>query len=243
MFRSFTSIALLLVLSMQGQDAAPIAPVASKWSFGVNVSPDLAFRRLDLAQHNAMLESMIDFRNETEMPRFGYSASIMAGYAINARWGFEAGVGYALRGWELDVSKLTFGDQIDERRGFTYSTGELLRNIGWRFHYLDVPVRGTFTLGSGRLRSISSVGISLNLLIIATHSSSLNNDLRITELNAYNTVNLSPTISTGVAYRLNDRMELRMEPTFRYGLLELREAPITEYLWSAGVNFGWFVRL
>lgn len=50
-------------------------------------------------------------------------------------------------------------------------------------------------------------------------------------------------ISAGIDYRMNDRMNLRVEPTFRYGVMKITDAPITAYLFNAGLNIGYYVRL
>jgi hypothetical protein len=236
----------LVVMTMGGSMVQAQEPSASpRFRFGMNLSPDMAYRTTHVVQRTTLSEGIQEFRDRMEIPRFGYSASLMAGYAITDRIGVEAGVGYALRGWQLDISQLTFGDQIDPRRGFVYTTSDgPLTFIGQEFHYLDLPVRGTYTLGNGRWRWISGLGVSLNFLVKATSTVALGDDRSVRESEGrYHTVNLSPMASTGVAYAIGERMELRLEPSFRYGVIRISEDPITETLWSGGLNFGWFVRL
>ena len=59
----------------------------------------------------------------------------------------------------------------------------------------------------------------------------------------YNKVNLSPTISVGIDYKINNRMNLRIEPTFRYGVLKIIDAPVTGYLYSGGLNISYYFGL
>ena len=56
----------------------------------------------------------------------------------------------------------------------------------------------------------------------------------------YNKVNISPSVSAGIDYRINDRHHLRIEPTFRYGVLKIIDEPITGYLYSGGLNIGYY---
>lgn len=35
-------------------------------------------------------------------------------------------------------------------------------------------------------------------------------------------------------------MNLRIEPTFSYGLLKIIDAPVTGYLYSGGINIGYY---
>jgi hypothetical protein len=59
----------------------------------------------------------------------------------------------------------------------------------------------------------------------------------------YEKVNLSPTVSAGVAYRINDLMTLRAEPTFSYGVLKTTNTPVTAYLWNAGLKVSYLFGL
>ena len=45
-------------------------------------------------------------------------------------------------------------------------------------------------------------------------------------------------VSAGVDYKLNNKMHLCLEPACRYTLLTTRDFPVTERLWSAGLNVG-----
>ncbi len=50
-------------------------------------------------------------------------------------------------------------------------------------------------------------------------------------------------VSVGVEYKINERMNLRVEPTFRYGLLTVIDFPVAGYLYSGGLNIGYYVGL
>ena len=56
----------------------------------------------------------------------------------------------------------------------------------------------------------------------------------------YRRFNISPTISVGFDYKVNSRMNLRVEPTFRYGILTIIDAPIHGYLYNAGLNISYY---
>jgi hypothetical protein len=50
-------------------------------------------------------------------------------------------------------------------------------------------------------------------------------------------------ISAGAEYKIKNKMYVRIEPTFRYGVLKIIDAPVTAYLWNAGLNMGFYYRL
>ena len=58
-----------------------------------------------------------------------------------------------------------------------------------------------------------------------------------------NRVNLSPMLSLGIDYKINDKMNLRVEPTARFGVLSVLDGSIKEYLYSGGLNLSYYFGL
>ncbi len=56
----------------------------------------------------------------------------------------------------------------------------------------------------------------------------------------FNKFNLSPTISLGIDYTITEKFNFKIEPTFRYGILKIIDAPLISYLWSAGLNMSFY---
>ena len=110
-------------------------------------------------------------------------------------------------------------------------------------------LRVNFTAGSGKLRSITSVGVSANFLLKATvrnvyeYQDGHKERETVDSPYEYEKFGLSPMISTGVSYAFNDHLQLRFEPTARYGVLQLIDAPLTAHLWSVGLNVGAYLTL
>ena len=59
----------------------------------------------------------------------------------------------------------------------------------------------------------------------------------------FNKVDISPMLSVGVDYKLNNKIHLFAEPTFRYGVIKTKDTPVTEHLWNAGLNVGFYSAL
>lgn len=220
----------LFILFSQAQDA--------RFFIGVQASPDLAYRSLQLVERSSLYEDFIDARNRFEVPRLGFTGNLFAGYMLSERFGIEVGLGYALRGWELDLSKLTFGDIIDPRRGFIYNTNDVIGSIREEFHYLTIPVRGTCTLGHGRFRFIGGLGLSTDLLQKAERVSILNGERLTYERLGVEEIDLTAIASAGVVLRLGSKGSLRLEPTVRHGLLPVNSTSVATRLCSAGIAFG-----
>jgi hypothetical protein len=102
----------------------------------------------------------------------------------------------------------------------------------------------TFNFGRGRWRSVSALGIApAKLIAVKDASKSTYTDGReekdvrdITD--HFSSFNLFPYLSSGIAFRAWDRWELRLQPTVRYGLLQILDAPVTGHLYMGSIDLG-----
>lgn len=231
------SIFAAIVLPAQ-ETAAPKSPLR----FGMNLLPAMAYRELVQTEKNTTTESIIAFRNGYEIPRFAYGANLVCALDLSDRFSVEAGIGYSLMGYQLDMDGLVFGDAIDPNRGFIYETNAAPTAIRYSIEYLEVPLRLVMGCGKGRWRSITGIGLTTGYLLRSGHvlrypdGSTDRSDT--TSEDDYRSINLFPTLSTGAAYKLNDHIELRLEASGRYGVMDIVDAPISAQLWSAGLGCG-----
>lgn len=229
--------------------AQEAATTTVKWAIGMSVSPGIAFRNLVSTEEDGSWNNNVAFRNSYEEPRFAYGGNLFCALGLTERFSVEGGLGYSLMGYQLNMDGLTFGDAIDPNRGFIYETNDAPIAIRRSFQYAELPLRLVFQCGKGRLRWISAAGLTTGYLLKSTSTmvtvdAEGSTDRSTSELNGdYNTIGLFPTVSTGVSYRLNDRMDLRLEPQARYGVLRIIDAPVTAHLWSVGIGFGVLWRL
>ncbi len=237
--------ASLLSLAALSQDPIPTTPSATfhRWQLGANASADYCYRMLQNNDGSDGSASTIDFRNSYEVAKIGYTAGLNVCYNISKRYAIEAGLQYSNKGYKLDFSSLTFGDIVDPRKGNLYNTDSIATyEAKENFTYLDIPIRFILSLGNKRCRFVSSIGVTANIFLQATHITLLKYEDGNTSRNAYRydydfkSVGITPTISFGADYDLSNRFCLRAEPTFRYGLVEIIDEPIAERLWSAGLN-------
>ncbi len=194
-------------------------------------------------------------RNGFETPTHALGGQLLAGYRLSENFLIETGVGFAQFGWQhrIDFSELTFGDPIDPRRGFIYSTGandalpERAVFID-KLHYVSIPLGACMELGRGRWRSTTVIGASASFLIDATHRSVVNHadGSRRAERSAqpfdFASFNLIPYLGTGVAFQSSDRWQWQLRPTLQYGAARIIDAPVSAQVYSlslaAGVRIG-----
>jgi hypothetical protein len=216
---------------------------------GINFSPDYCYRILKSDDsENADLVTALRDKNETV--KLGYTTGLNLVYNFNKRFGVEIGAQFSNKGYR--TKKMNYGDPIDSRNGFNFPppnnepvSGKFIYNN----YYIDVPLKVNFILGKKKIRFISSAGFATNIFIKETSKLILDYDDGSTEkrINStpfdYNRINISLMISAGIDWKINSKNNLRVEPTFRYGVLKTIDAPVTAYLWSAGLNIGYYFGL
>jgi len=56
-------------------------------------------------------------------------------------------------------------------------------------------------------------------------------------LTNFNKWSVSPMVGIGLEWQPGDKVQYRLEPTFRYGITKIIDAPVTAFLWSGGLQF------
>ncbi|MGV3637407.1 MAG: outer membrane beta-barrel protein [Flavobacteriales bacterium] len=246
MLRLFLFPLLLLSLTTNAQLKRTGDP---GWSLGLNAGAGLGYRTLYTTQSSFITEAIKLERDSREDPRLAIATSFRIARQFSKRFGFEAGLGYHRTGWQYssDLGELTFGDLIDPRRGFIYATDTEVpveATFIDVFHYIEVPLAFTVTLGRGKLRSVSAVGIAPSFLVMADavadyiYGDGRSERSRYEAVGDYSTFNMIPFFSTGLALRHGSRWEFRLQPTVRYGLFDIIDAPVTARVYSGTVEAG-----
>lgn len=221
----------------------------SGWSIGMNAGAGVGYRTLYTVEPSLVNEFIRSSRDSREELRVAFAGSFRVARQLSKRFGIEAGVGYHQTGWQYGtaIDDLTFGDFIDPRRGFIYATDTdvpVEATFIDLFHYLEVPLAFTVNLGGGKLRSVSAVGIAPSFLITAnavtdfTFGDGRTERSRYEPTIDYTTFNMVPFLSTGLAIRSGSRWEFRLQPTVRYGLIDIIDAPITAKIYSGTLEAG-----
>ena len=203
-----------------------------RFQIGVNFSPEVAYRFLSLS----LPQSMRNEYNDIDAPKFGYTTGINFCYNIKSFVGVEIGAQYSNKGFKTKIDDLVF-DPLSSNATNTYKST-------LTYHYIDIPVKVNFTVGKKKVRFFTSVGLATNILIKEFNAYTItdNSTKQVVEKeNSGNTagvkrVNLSPMLSVGIDYKINNRMNFRAEPTFRVGVLN-------NYLFNAGVNLAYYFGL
>jgi hypothetical protein len=233
------------------QDSLKTKSINNRRSFsiGVNISPDYCYRTITNSTNTAFGSYIFESRNAREIAKLGYTAGVDIMYTISKRLSIETGLQFSNKGYSNKYVELTFGDPIDPRYGFTYSSGTVSQPVNFRFiysyYYLDIPLRAIYSFGRNKIRFVTGLGITTNIFLIQKTIGVFDNGYEITSksTNSVRRINFSPTISLGGDYKINSRFNLRAEPTFRYGFMKTVDAPLGDHLWNAGFNISCYYSL
>lgn len=243
-------------LITKAQDA-PVTSASSdfkRFEIGVHFSPDVTGMVLRNKDGGQTIDWIIESRNRRETPKFGTTTGLSFGYWFTKAVGIETGVFYSNMGNQTEKLELTFGQMVDPRYGFNYptSSGDPVPTHArfiYSFHYVSIPVKVNFSVGKNKWKFVSSIGVVTEFLTQATTTAVLLENNKRLDSNTeeasedFQLVNLSPTVWLGVEYAINPSMSLRAMPTARFGVLPIIDAPITGYLYSAGLQIGYYYKL
>lgn len=220
------------------------APSYSTWQIGVSYSPDYAYRTL-----SGQPDWVIDQRNDTEDVIYGYTTGANIVFNTSYQFGIESGVHFSEKG---------YGNQVTYINGEGEEIGEgISRSV---FDYIEIPLKVNYTIGQNtgqqKLRWTASAGIVNGILADARQVSSYTIDGEGEGKSSYNTTsdfkryNLSAMAGIGFDWQVGNRLQLKVLPTFRYGLTKIvdwpitaNDAPITARLWNLGLNTGLYFNL
>ncbi len=212
-----------------------------KFSFGINFSPDYAYRRL-LANNNG--DWLVKSRNEMETARFGFTSGFTAKYQFHSRFVLESGLQFADKG---DKYTIDSGDFVIIDTGFEADDHAIPDKAKIKYHnyYLSIPVKVNYYVLRKGINLFLSAGASADFhLTTRVKSIQEFSGKRVKENNKlegdFNPLNLVGIAGFGIEKNIAQHLQFRLEPVFRYSLTPLADGLLNEHLYSLGVNFTLF---
>lgn len=234
-------ILLLLItfssLVVQAQESRP-AKESKRIFVGISFSPDYNFRTLKNSDGSATSDNVINRRNNLEIGKFGYSTGLNLYINFSKRLALETGIQYSNKGYKTKKQDVVFGQPVP-------NTPAKARFI-YTYQYIGIPLKANFNFGKNKVRFITGIGFATNILInqkqtsILEYADGRKDKTKQSSTSNFKNLDISPLISIGIDYKINDQVHVKAEPTFRYGLLKTIDAPVSEHLWNAGLNIGFY---
>lgn len=228
-------ILLSLPLFSQAQDSPN-----SKWSIGANFSTDVNYRTLNV-RNESFYKSMASYRRDVELPLLSYSTGVLAQYHFSSQNTITTGIQYSLKGYQTE--------NIDSRQGRDDPSIPKTIQFKCKYYYIDIPVHFRHYFGSKKVQFVAGFGVNINLLLDSKQEASYNYD-NFSEVETINVsrfmkrYNLSPMLSAGINYKVNNQLNVLLEPVFRHQILINGGTWLMdEYLNTTGINLSVFHRL
>ena len=224
---------------------APILSIAqesvnkeSKFSVGVNFSPNYSYRTLKYPDN---LQSFVDDRERSEHPSFGFNTGIAVQYLLMKKFEVELCIQFS-RQTHMLKEVTVVGTMGNVSMG--------LADVQLRYHYIEIPILVNYRIVNQKFFGYISAGVSINQFLNDESKAWLtysNGDNEVVHSESgildFNKTVVGLVGGVGLGYHISEKLNLRVEPLFRYSLAPLAEAPIDQYNYSIGCQIGMNVKL
>lgn len=222
------------------KDNTKLEDTYSKFQIGLIASPDIDYRFLTTLHLNPSSHSEVNFRDQNEVAKLGYTFGMNACINFTKNIGLEFGFHYSNKGFEtkfIDVPKSPYP---------LYTSDDYMYKIINHAYYTDIPLKVNYYSSNKKMRFIGSIGLIANVFWTSTQTNYRiegelsNSGGKLPNNVEFSRANISPTISCGIDYRINQRMSLRLEPNFRCMILKNGASDIYNHLYSIGLNMCFY---
>ena len=207
---------------------------------GVNYSVDYSYRNLKTNDGaGSISQDIIRSRNEMEKPIFGFHTGIDFLHQFKKGIVLEGGIQYARYGEQIkDVYSISPNDPGTLGKGTYYMY----------YDYLCVPIKAGYGFPIGKRITLSATtGLSTNYFVAwgshyhvtyndGSTNDNKNRDREYPGSTQFNNFTLASVSSIGIDIRLFGAFSVKVEPTARFFLTPVMNAPIKERPYSYGIN-------
>ncbi len=226
--------------AQEKQDSSKLKNKFNKVQIGINFSPDQCYRTLKSENPDSTILGILKQREAFEIPCLGFTAGVNFRYALTKILAIEMGLQIANKRFQTNDFAVIGGS-------FPIMPSSAL--YIYNHYYAEVPLLLNAVLGTNKLKISADLGIITGFFLHYTNTYDVfDPNGKLTEqktktYSGFNSLNFSPTVSLGLSYDFNKRSGISLEPTYRYGLVKIKKAPVHEYLWSIGLNIGYHIQL
>jgi opacity protein-like surface antigen len=220
-----------------------------KWAVGLSYSPDFCYR-VSYEKSSASALSNID-----EKGKLGYTAGANVLYQLLDKVGIEFGVLYSTKGQKNIVpanswrgTAVYYDPSLPNYNQVGSSSAD--RKMNYSYQYLEIPLKINVHLINSRLKVYPSIGCSANIFMGKKTTTTFmfedgHKEKKVSR--EYERKNIPSSefallLGVGVSYDLNQKLFLKLEPSFRTFIRPLVDSPISGTLYSIGANAGVYMR-
>jgi len=217
----------------------------SKFSIGILFAPNYSYRFISTDDNNSSVMYVIEVRNDTEIPKFGYTFGLTFDYSISEKLQLETGILFSDNGEQTKKLTLTFASQWDPQTGtiVIQPSDSLPRFVSFKYnyYYFDIPLNVRYHVINKTIGIYITSGISTNIHITNRWVRKLYYDDEKVDKEASTTnynfrkFNVSAQFGIGFNYKISSKFNVSIQPTFRYMIFSIWNAPIKQKFYSIGL--------
>lgn len=213
----------------------------SRWSLGLNGSLDRCFRILENGAGDDLRATIIDYRDEHETWRLGWTTGIDVNRSIGVRWVLSTGLQFTDRGFRFEDEAALFATDPSDP---ALPANRVRLDYREHLRYLSVPLMVHFTLGKERLRFEPGLGVWVDYLLsqYSMHRNDFDGTIQASrvedKLTEFRALGATMCVDLSMSLRLNEFWSIRFGPRGRVQATALADTPILGYLWEAGCLAG-----
>jgi hypothetical protein len=216
---------------------------------GIGITPDVSYRYLNKnfvpsGNSEAQVQGIISDRNSHDFPEVGVMGGVKIGVYLTHWLAIESGLQYNMQRFRYSSNTFYAAPYaVNSPLADSFTTVD--RNT---YHYLDIPLALNFSIGKKKVRGIISAGVNFDFLlrkgIYYTYTYAdgrVVSGREVDNYNSFNTFNLSPFLGIGADFYCTKSFIIRIMPQAQMQALKNINAPVTEYLWNAGLNVSFMI--
>lgn len=235
-------LAFLIIIPLTTFSLISDTIAKKKFAVGISFSPDYAYRTL---KTDASSQWIADNRNDTEIPKFGYTTGLNFSMTLGKRFSVEIGALYSDKGEKTKKINLVWGTPDPD--------APTKVKFIHHYYYLDIPLKVNFHFFKIRKNGFFvSAGISSNIFItektttIADYSDGHTSTNTRFDQDELKKLNFAFTAGIGYQNHLSNKLLLNVQPTYRRSITPVNhivyDGWIRSYLYSLGLDIGLYYK-
>lgn len=203
---------------------------------------DYSYRRLTANSDDAGVQYVMGIR-KNEVPRFNYRFGLNFNKRLYKGLVIKVGARYAKEGYKSEKK-----DNLQWPSEFVNGAYQLDPSLphtvqyAYEYHFLEFPLMARYEFSSGKWAPFVEAGVAGSVFLYDQTITKTNLNDRSVQRNTLknpNAFQVVGSVSCGVQYAASARWQLFAQPVFRYHFTQLiKDVPIREYLYGAGLELG-----
>jgi len=208
---------------------------------------DYTYRTLDTDSQEEIFVNLVEDRNGDEAARANWRVGVNYNKKLTKSIFLKTGLRLASKGYKGETQGgLRWGSQHDGMGGFDPDadpeSGFEEVQINTNYWFLSIPIAARFEFNEKKWSPFVEVGLVPSIYLVTRNQQIAEEESSTMSFNeipaGLNRIHFVGFASFGLNYTLNEKLQLFGQPSFRYHITTLADAPLDEHLYSVGIELG-----